>query len=225
MKGTKQGWHDGGSILFAVLLVIVVTEKQHAINITEELLPYKDAIAKVIYDKNYPRIKIVVNKVGTITDEFRVPKFEILAGEGDKVTKVRQYGARFKLDYGPNASDESNRISNGVADIGNVEADSVKMNSPMLEAKRPPKYSQGGMTDGISSLRSMITFSCEETITLLLKLIYSYVYYTFMLLQMMEHLLSLYCSLLYISSMYVCAGEVAEGQRFQYLLSLVMLCL
>ncbi|XP_050214540.1 tRNA (guanine(37)-N1)-methyltransferase 1 [Mercurialis annua] len=70
------------------------------LNIHDELLPYKDVIAKVIYDKNYPRIKTVVNKVGTITNEFRVPKFEVLAGENDFITEVKQYGATFKLDYG-----------------------------------------------------------------------------------------------------------------------------
>ncbi|CAN4094779.1 unnamed protein product [Withania somnifera] len=70
------------------------------LNITDELLPYKDVIAKVIYDKNYPRIQTVVNKVGTITNQFRVPKFEILAGKDDMVTEVKQYGATFKLDYG-----------------------------------------------------------------------------------------------------------------------------
>lgn len=40
-----------------------------------------------------------MNKVGTITNEFRVPKFEILAGKDDMVTEVKQYGATFKLDY------------------------------------------------------------------------------------------------------------------------------
>ncbi|XP_056693033.1 tRNA (guanine(37)-N1)-methyltransferase 2 [Spinacia oleracea] len=69
------------------------------LNIADELLPYKDVIAKVIYDKNYPRVKTVVNKVGTITNEFRVPKFEILAGDDDMATEVKQYKARFKLDY------------------------------------------------------------------------------------------------------------------------------
>lgn len=49
--------------------------------------------------KNYPRIKTIVNKVGTITNEFRVPKFEILAGEHDMTTEVKQYGATFRLDY------------------------------------------------------------------------------------------------------------------------------
>ncbi|KAG9143724.1 hypothetical protein Leryth_018878 [Lithospermum erythrorhizon] len=69
------------------------------LNITDDLLPYKNVIAKVIYDKNYPRIKTIVNKVGTITNEYRVPKFEILAGEDDMLTEVKQYGATFKLDY------------------------------------------------------------------------------------------------------------------------------
>ncbi|XP_057769995.1 tRNA (guanine(37)-N1)-methyltransferase 2 isoform X4 [Salvia miltiorrhiza] len=69
------------------------------LNIADELLPYKDVIAKVIYDKNYPRIKTIVNKVGSITNEFRVPKFEVLAGDSDMVTEVKQYKATFKLDY------------------------------------------------------------------------------------------------------------------------------
>ncbi|GER46069.1 tRNA (guanine(37)-N1)-methyltransferase [Striga asiatica] len=59
------------------------------LNIADELLPYKDVIAKT-----------VVNKVGTITNEFRVPNFEILAGDCNMVTEVKQYGATFKLDYG-----------------------------------------------------------------------------------------------------------------------------
>ncbi|WVZ74704.1 hypothetical protein U9M48_022857 [Paspalum notatum var. saurae] len=70
------------------------------LNISDDLLAYKDVIAKVIYDKNYPRIQTVVNKVGTITNEFRVPKFEVLAGKNDMVTEVKQYGATFRLDYG-----------------------------------------------------------------------------------------------------------------------------
>ncbi|KAL2929284.1 hypothetical protein RDABS01_034695 [Bienertia sinuspersici] len=69
------------------------------LNISEELLPYKDVIAKSYMIKNQPKIKTVVNKIGSITNEFRVPKFEILAGDDDMVTEVRQYRARFKLDY------------------------------------------------------------------------------------------------------------------------------
>ncbi|GKB50435.1 tRNA (guanine(37)-N1)-methyltransferase 2-like protein isoform X1 [Tanacetum coccineum] len=66
------------------------------LNIPDELLPYKDVIAK----KNYPRIQTVVNKVGSIANEFRVPTFEVLAGKPDMATEVKQYGATFKLDYG-----------------------------------------------------------------------------------------------------------------------------
>lgn len=56
-------------------------------------------ISNLCLQKNYPRIKTVVNKVGTITNEFRVPEFEILAGENNMVTEVKQYGSTFKLDY------------------------------------------------------------------------------------------------------------------------------
>jgi len=49
--------------------------------------------------KNHPRIKTIVNKVGSITNEFRVPEFEVLAGEHDMITEVKQYGATFRLDY------------------------------------------------------------------------------------------------------------------------------
>lgn len=52
-----------------------------------------------IMQKNHPRIKTIVNKVGSITNEFRVPEFEVLAGEHDMITEVKQYGATFRLDY------------------------------------------------------------------------------------------------------------------------------
>ncbi|CAM8925721.1 unnamed protein product [Rhodiola kirilowii] len=70
-------------------------------HVLKQILPagVEEVIAKVIFDKNYPRIKTIVNKVGSITNEFRVPKFEVLAGTDDMVTEVKQYGATFKLDY------------------------------------------------------------------------------------------------------------------------------
>lgn len=42
----------------------------------------------------------MVNKVGTITNEFRVPEFEVLAGWPSLVTEIKQHGATFRLDYG-----------------------------------------------------------------------------------------------------------------------------
>jgi tRNA (guanine37-N1)-methyltransferase len=47
-----------------------------------------------------PKLKTVVNKVGTITNEFRVPEFEVLAGDPSLVTEIKQHGATFLLDYG-----------------------------------------------------------------------------------------------------------------------------
>ncbi|CAK9154419.1 unnamed protein product [Ilex paraguariensis] len=95
---------------FETIIIILVIDKRIDVtnfytghiahlNIADNLLPYKEVIAKVIYDKNQPRIRTVVNKVGTITNKFRVPKFEVLAGENDMVTEVKQYRATFKLDY------------------------------------------------------------------------------------------------------------------------------
>ncbi|KAL4854364.1 tRNA (guanine(37)-N1)-methyltransferase [Chlorella vulgaris] len=68
------------------------------LNLREDLLPYKHVIGQVILDKN-PRLKSVVNKVASIENEFRVFPMELLAGEDNMETEVRQHGARFKLDF------------------------------------------------------------------------------------------------------------------------------
>eukprot|EP00898_Chlorokybus_atmophyticus_P007379 jgi/Chlat1/7642/Chrsp64S07119 len=70
------------------------------LNLRDELLPHKQLIADVILEKNAPRLRTIVNKVGTITNEYRVPQFEVLAGEPSLQTEVKQHGAVFKLDYG-----------------------------------------------------------------------------------------------------------------------------
>lgn len=54
----------------------------------------------VPFPQKNPKLKTVVNKVGTITNEFRVPEFEVLAGDLSLVTEIRQHGATFRLDYG-----------------------------------------------------------------------------------------------------------------------------
>ncbi|KAG0609363.1 hypothetical protein M758_8G178800 [Ceratodon purpureus] len=69
------------------------------LNLRDDLLLYKKVIAEVILDKN-PKLRTVVNKVGTITNEFRVPEFELLAGDPSLVTEIKQHGATFRLDFG-----------------------------------------------------------------------------------------------------------------------------
>ena len=51
------------------------------LNLREEALPYKYLIGKAILDKNGPKIKLVVNKIGNIENEFRTFPMEILAGD------------------------------------------------------------------------------------------------------------------------------------------------
>jgi len=70
------------------------------LNLRDELLPYKSVIGKVLLDKNGPRIRTIVNKVGTIANTFRVPTFEVIAGDSSLETEVKQHGAVFKLDFG-----------------------------------------------------------------------------------------------------------------------------
>lgn len=68
------------------------------LNLKDPLLPYRYIIGHVLLEKN-PRIRTVINKVGTIENQWRVFDMEILAGEEDTITEVRQGGLRFKLDF------------------------------------------------------------------------------------------------------------------------------
>ncbi|KAL4854365.1 tRNA (guanine(37)-N1)-methyltransferase [Chlorella vulgaris] len=80
------------------------------LNLREDLLPYKHVIGQVILDKN-PRLKSVVNKVASIENEFRVFPMELLAGEDNMETEVRQHGARFKLDFKQVYANDLNPVS------------------------------------------------------------------------------------------------------------------
>lgn len=59
------------------------------LNLKDDVLDYKFVIGQVILDKN-PKIKTVVNKVGTIENEFRVLPMEVIAGEDSMETEVSQ---------------------------------------------------------------------------------------------------------------------------------------
>ncbi|KAK9810055.1 hypothetical protein WJX72_004048 [[Myrmecia] bisecta] len=68
------------------------------LNLRDELLPYKHVIGQVILDKN-PNLRTVINKVGTIENEYRVFQMEVVAGDDDLETEVKQHTARFRLNF------------------------------------------------------------------------------------------------------------------------------
>ena len=72
------------------------------VNLRDDVLPFKHIVGKVIMDKNAPRIKTVVNKVGTIETEFRTFGMEVIAGsetEGWSHVTVREEGCQYELDF------------------------------------------------------------------------------------------------------------------------------
>ena len=52
----------------------------------------------MILDKN-PQLRTIVNKVGSIENEYRVFQMECIAGKPDYVTDVVQHGNRFRLNF------------------------------------------------------------------------------------------------------------------------------
>uniref|UniRef100_A0A1J3CD59 tRNA (guanine(37)-N1)-methyltransferase n=1 Tax=Noccaea caerulescens TaxID=107243 RepID=A0A1J3CD59_NOCCA len=68
------------------------------LNLRDEHLPYKRLIAKVVLDKNQPKIQTVVNKIDAIHNDFRTMQLEVLAGNHSLVTLVVENGLRFHVD-------------------------------------------------------------------------------------------------------------------------------
>ncbi|XP_010520888.1 PREDICTED: tRNA (guanine(37)-N1)-methyltransferase 2 isoform X2 [Tarenaya hassleriana] len=68
------------------------------LNLRNEHLPYKRVIAKVVLDKNQPKIQTVVNKIDPIHNDYRTMQLEILAGNHSLVTMVVENGLRFHVD-------------------------------------------------------------------------------------------------------------------------------
>ena len=69
------------------------------VNLRDDCLPFRKIIGQVIMDKNQPRLKIVVNKVGSIENEFRTFPMETLAGHGGTIVDLKEEGCRFRLDF------------------------------------------------------------------------------------------------------------------------------
>lgn len=86
------------------------------VNLRDHLQDYKYLIGEVLLDK-IKQARTVVNKVDTIDNTFRVFKMEVLAGEHDFVTEVKENYLRFKFDFSsvywnPRLSTERERIVN-----------------------------------------------------------------------------------------------------------------
>lgn len=69
------------------------------LNLREHLLPYKNIIAQVLYDKT-PHCETVVNKVNIIDNTYRNFKMEVLHGKHNLITKVKENGCQFEFDFG-----------------------------------------------------------------------------------------------------------------------------
>ncbi|GBG81968.1 hypothetical protein CBR_g34149 [Chara braunii] len=68
-------------------------------NLREEHLPYKRAIGQVMLDKNWPRIRSVVNKLNAIDSAYRTMELELLAGDQDMQTVLIEHGLSFHVDF------------------------------------------------------------------------------------------------------------------------------
>ena len=53
----------------------------------------------MILDKNSPQIKTVVNKVNAIDETYRFFQMELLAGENNMITTVKEHGCSFSFDF------------------------------------------------------------------------------------------------------------------------------
>uniref|UniRef100_A0A0K0FIH2 tRNA (guanine(37)-N1)-methyltransferase n=1 Tax=Strongyloides venezuelensis TaxID=75913 RepID=A0A0K0FIH2_STRVS len=67
-------------------------------NLREELLPYKYILAQMILDK-VSWCKTVVNKLDTITTEFRFFNMELLGGEDNYIATVVEDKIKYKMDF------------------------------------------------------------------------------------------------------------------------------
>lgn len=68
------------------------------VNLREELLPYKAVIGSVLLDKIHG-CRTVVNKLDRIEAEYRTFALDLLAGENEYVTEVRENGFKYQLDF------------------------------------------------------------------------------------------------------------------------------
>ncbi|XP_043930416.1 tRNA (guanine(37)-N1)-methyltransferase isoform X2 [Protopterus annectens] len=83
-------------------------------NLREHQLPYRYLVGQVIIDKN-PGVTSVVNKTNIIDNAYRNFQMELLAGEDNMITKVKENGFTYEFDFSkvywnPRLGTEHNRI-------------------------------------------------------------------------------------------------------------------
>jgi tRNA (guanine37-N1)-methyltransferase len=72
------------------------------VNLRKEHLPFQFWIGKVLMDMNHPRIRTVVNKLGSIDTKFRTFGMEVIAGysgDGWSEVSVKEEGCTFDMDF------------------------------------------------------------------------------------------------------------------------------
>lgn len=69
------------------------------LNLREEHYAYKTIIARAMLDKLQPRIRTVVNKLQSLGGPYRTFAMEILAGDQELETSVKENGCTFTLNF------------------------------------------------------------------------------------------------------------------------------
>uniref|UniRef100_A0A8C0CSS1 tRNA (guanine(37)-N1)-methyltransferase n=1 Tax=Balaenoptera musculus TaxID=9771 RepID=A0A8C0CSS1_BALMU len=85
------------------------------LNLRDHQLPYKHLIGQVMIDKN-PGITSAVNKINNIDNTYRNFQMEVLSGEENMMTKVRENNYTYEFDFSkvywnPRLSTEHSRIT------------------------------------------------------------------------------------------------------------------
>lgn len=69
------------------------------VNLREEQVKWKFLIGQVMIDKLGPRIRTVVNKTESTGGPYRTFTMEVIGGDPDLVTSVKENGCTFELDF------------------------------------------------------------------------------------------------------------------------------
>jgi tRNA (guanine37-N1)-methyltransferase len=69
------------------------------LNLKDEHMPFKNLIGEVFLAKLEPQIRTVVTKVGQIANQFRVFDMELIAGEDEFETCVKEHASTFFFNF------------------------------------------------------------------------------------------------------------------------------